>query len=367
MREQLIRKFSNNIGHLQPPDENGISLPEGFRSRIVARSGQKPLAFSGYHWHYAPDGGAVFETENKGWIYVSNSEMADGEGGVGALEFDQHAQLVDAYSICDRTNKNCAGGPTPWGTWLTCEEISRGRVLECDPSGKCAPQPLLALGRFRHEAVTVDSDQGVLYLTEDERDGRLYRFRPEAKAIDRLLLDSGVLEAAQVIGEQSAVIWHAIPDPSATVGATRRQIQKTTPFKGGEGIWYHKGTVYFSTKGDNRIWALNTENDVLSIIYDDDYFEKEQLTGVDNITVSSRGDVFVAEDGGDMQIIAITPFRKILPILKIVGHDDSEITGPAFDPSGTRLYFSSQRGSRGVSEDGVTFEVTGPFLANLDN
>ena len=90
-------------------------------------------------------------------------------------------------------------------------------------------------------------------------------------------------------------------------------------------------------------------------------FAQPVLRGVDNITVSPRGDVLVAEDGDDMQLVAITTTGDIEPVLQIVGHDRSEITGPAFDPSGTRLYFSSQRGSTNTDDDGVTYELSGPF------
>jgi secreted PhoX family phosphatase len=85
------------------------------------------------------------------------------------------------------------------------------------------------------------------------------------------------------------------------------------------------------------------------------------LSGVDNVTVSGPGTVYVAEDGGDMQLVAITADR-VFPVLQVVGHEQSEITGPAFDPSGTRLYFSSQRGASGSVYSGVTYEVSGPFF-----
>jgi secreted PhoX family phosphatase len=81
---------------------------------------------------------------------------------------------------------------------------------------------------------------------------------------------------------------------------------------------------------------------------------------VDNVTTSAAGEVIVAEDGGDMQIVAISA-KGVAPIMQIEGHRQSEVTGPAFDPSGTRLYFSSQRGASGFSSDGVTYEVSGPF------
>ncbi len=141
-------------GELLPPDQNGVRLPAGFNSRIVARSGQ---TLFGYNWHAAPDGGAVFATADGGWIYVSNSELKDKAGGAGALRFDRQGKTVDAYPILNHTSRNCAGGHTPWQTWLSCEEIEKGQVWECDPFGKNAAQVRSALGLFKHEAVAVDT------------------------------------------------------------------------------------------------------------------------------------------------------------------------------------------------------------------
>jgi hypothetical protein len=119
--------------------------------------------------------------------------------------------------------------------------------------------------------------------------------------------------------------------------------------------------VYFSTKGDDRIWAYTIGSGELRVIYAAADHEQPILRGVDNVTVSASDDVLVAEDNGDMQIVAITPDRSVVPILQVVGQMDSEVTGPAFDPSGTRLYFSSQWGATGRGRDGLTYEVTGPF------
>ena len=347
------------LGGLLPPDQNGVRLPAGFTSRIVARSGQM---ISGYRWHAAPDGGATFATDESGWIYVSNSELDNKTGGVSALRFNQQGEIVDAYSILNNTTRNCAGGRTPWQTWLSCEEVEQGRVWECDPFGRKAAQVRNALGLFRHEAVAVDTKNKQLYLTEDEKDGCLYRYTARSfDAAGNPNLDDGFLEVAEVIEERIGVVrWHKLPDPLAAKVPARKQIAQSTAFKGGEGIWYHRGMIYFTTKGDNRVWAYDVQQNHLSIVYNAALYLQPVLTGVDNITANAAGELLVAEDGGDMQIVVLTA-GKVLPLLQVAGHDRSEITGPAFSPDGSRLYFSSQRGKTGNSEDGVTFEITGLF------
>jgi len=348
---------------LLPPDDNGVRLPRGFTSRIVARSGTRPASASSYKWHGSPDGGACFATPDGGWVYVSNCELPSGGGGVGALRFDAAGEVVDAYSLLDRTSLNCAGGATPWGTWLSCEEFPQGRVWECDPIGRSAAVVHPALGIFAHEDVIVDPTAGRLYLTEDAPQGRFYRFTPTSPASgNRLDLSAGMLEAAEVMGEpEGPVRWHAVPDPSGARVAPSRQVRQSTPFRGGEGMAWHSGVAYFTTKYDNRVWAYDTTTERIRIIYDDDRYADPVLTGVDNVVVAPNGDVLVAEDGGHMQLVAISPAGDVYPILQVTTHIGSEIAGPAFDPSGTRLYFSSQRGPIGLLSGGITFEVRGPF------
>lgn len=367
----------SNLGSLGPlgtPDANGLRLPAGFSSRVLARSREAVMPGSSFRWHLAPDGGATFAAEDGGWVYVSNSEIP-GLGGVGALRFDAEANLVDAYPILRQTNVNCAGGPTPWGTWLSCEEVANGRVFECDPFGaELHPDKIgierPALGYFQHEAATVDPERGQLYLTEDVPDGAFYRYTPDLLTADgHPDLAAGTLEVAQVTGDPTGpVIWHPLADPNPDLMqpgavATRYQIPESTAFRGGEGIWYHEGIVYFTTKGDNRVWAYDVEAERMEILYDDDTNANPILTGVDNLVVTPTGDVVVSEDGGDMQIVAITPEGILVPLVQIVGQDESEITGPAFSPDLTRLYFSSQRGMVNFPFHGITYEVTGPFFS----
>jgi len=382
----------SNIANIGPlavaPDANGLRLPPGFTSRIVATTDVLPVSTSSYPWHALPDGGATFALPGGGWIYVSNSEEDPGLGGVGALEFDADGALVDAFPLLTGTTKNCAGGPTPWGTWLSCEEFAAGAVWETFPAER-GMRPAIrhdALGIFQHEAVAVDPDSGIAYLTEDQTDGCLYRFVPDVVGD----LSAGTLQAAVAdtvdgdnVAQEGALSWIDVPDPSAATQSTREQAQLAgaSVFVRGEGCWWHDGVVYISTTGDGRgggiVWAFapdSTGTGPLTQVYNrTDLFPADTtLNGVDNITVSAGGDVLVAEDSDDMQIQALTPDGQLVPVLQLTGHVvggffPGEITGPAFDPSGTRLYFSSQRGTDAdfVAQGkliGVTFEVTGPFV-----
>ena len=345
-------------GPLLDPDENGLMLPAGFRSRVVARSRQ-PVGGSGYIWHRAPDGGACFATAGGGWIYTSNSEVPGGLGGCGALRFSATGDVIDAYPILTGTSSNCAGGATPWGTWLSCEEHDTGLVWECDPLGDRPAVSRPRMGSFVHEAVAVDPTARQLYLTEDVGDGRFYRYTPTRYPN----LSDGRLDVLVPAGANGSVRWTPVPDPSAEATPTRRQVPESMAFDGGEGIWYDAGFIYFTTKGDNRVWVYNTGASTLDVLYDAAALDDPPLTGVDNLTVSQSGDVIVAEDGGDMDLVLITPDRVLARLVKVTGQEESEICGPAFDPSGSRLYFSSQRGPS-PSGPGITYEVSGPFRTN---
>ncbi|WP_420117983.1 alkaline phosphatase PhoX [Micromonospora sp.] len=344
-------------GPLGSADGNGIQLPAGFTSRVVARSRQTVPGTS-YTWHPAPDGGACFAA-GTGWIYVSNSEVTP-SGGASALRFAADGTVTSAYRILSGTNQNCAGGAMPWGTWLSCEETSRGFVYETYPQGGTAAVQRPALGRFKHEAAAADPVRQVVYLTEDETDGCFYRFRPTVWGD----LSAGTLEVLVAgTATSGAVSWARVPDPDGSPTATRNQVAGAKRFTGGEGCWYADGTCWFTTKGDNRVWAYDAVGQRIDLAYDDSLVTggTAPLTGVDNITGTRSGDLYVAEDGGNMEINLITPTGVVTPFLRITGQSSSEITGPAFSPDGSRLYFSSQRGTAGISAGGITYEVRGPF------
>ncbi|MDG4863302.1 DUF839 domain-containing protein, partial [Streptomyces sp. T-3] len=336
-------------GPLLAPDANGVALPAGFTARVVARSTRM---VGGTMWHSAPDGGACF-ADGAGWIYVSNSELPL-IGGASALRFRADGTLDRAYRILSGTNLNCAGGATPWGTWLSCEEIYRGRVFETDPYGNRSAVSRTAMGRFKHEAAACDPDHRCVYLTEDEDDGCLYRFTPDVWGD----LSRGRLDVLCTTSGDS-VEWRPVPNPSAPFTQTRHQVDAARHFDGGEGCHYANGICYFTAKGDRKVWAYDTNSSTVRALYRGD----GTLNGVDNVTGTTAGDLYVAEDGGNMEINIITPDGVVAPVLRLDGQSESEITGPAFSPDGARLYFSSQRGTSGerTGSGGITYEVRGPF------
>lgn len=328
-------------GPLLDPDDNGLMLPEGFRSRVIARANE-PVAGTGHKWHVFPDGGATFATEDGGWIYVSNSEVDGGGGGVGAIRFSAAGEVVDAYSICTGTSRNCAGGVTPWNTWLSCEEVAGGRVWECDPRGERDAVVRPAMGVFWHEAVATDPVGRALYETADSADGRFYRFTPATWGD----LSDGVLEAART-SDDGTVTWVAADAPDATVYAH------------GEGISYHDGVVVFTTKSDQRIRLYDTRTGRMRVLYEPGLPGAPEINGPDNTVFTLAGDLYVCEDTDRSQELVLlgADGTKSVVLRCSDAHAGSELAGAAFDPSGSRLYLSSQRMGGG----GVTYEVTGPF------
>lgn len=420
-----------DIGPLREAGVDQALIPDGFSLRRVAAHLSNPvtgvfdpLGLSGYVWHQAPDGGAVFPAEDGGWVYVCNSEIGIGsgafgssrDGGVGALRFDAQGRIVDSYRILDGTRRNCAGGVTPWGSWISCEETGDGFAFECFPFGTPSQARRLdVLGRFNMEAAAVDLASRTTYVTEDSGSGRFYRFlHDEADLTEengqprfayqrgRLQVlniggfeNNGYLDSDDAARELRRVSWIDVVQPERPQGEVRGELNTAglaipgTVFRGGEGLWIYevpqalrsippggavpmRAVAFFATKGDNRVYALDIDNGLIQTVFDN-FFIDPAFDDVDNVVVSPAGDVVVAEDGDGMRLMVVVPGLPAKVLVKIET-PGSELTGPAFTPDGSRLYFNSQRGPNIPLQNldliaqlpglrngtGVTYELTIP-------
>jgi hypothetical protein len=410
------------MGALLAANADGIQLPAEFTSKEVAVFNENPLtganAPNGFNWHADPDGGGTFKTADGGWIYVSNAEIRDPLltggapretfgvqllGGVSALQFAANGDLIDAYTCQSNSTTNCSGGATPWGTWINGEEIVDGFMFECSPvrDGGDAVR-LDRFGRKGHEMVSVDPDGKAIYHTEDAGGSdRFYRTvfndaawpdggRPDmSQGVLQVLsltgfgddsnYDSTSALAAARIGPTPITWLNAVDDGSPQEDV---RLPQSTEFVGNEGVWYLDGFIFFSTKSDNNIWAIDRDGNTVESIFDGDGQEiqgsfadpsEPEMFGVDNIAMTLDGEMLIVEDGGDMRCMVRLPDGRTIPLLRLPGNASlTEVTGVAISPAGDKIYVSGQRSLRnGVAPGtpataGITYEITMPFTVRVD-
>jgi len=184
------------------------------------------------------------------------------------------------------------------------------------------------MGAFKHEAAAVDARERRVYLSEDLKDGLLYRFTPE-----RWPRLPGLLEAAKA-DRYGSLSWLEVPDPLARSRPTRDQLPDCTRFKRAEGLWYDDGTLYLATTVDSRVLAYDTRRGQVDVIYDGLASVEAPLLRVDQLMWSRTGELFVCEDIAteEIDIGLIEPSGRVSRFLSVTGreHQKSELTGATF-------------------------------------
>lgn len=424
-------------GALVPDPHKILDLPEGFSYRVLSRAGDKMS--DGFLTPGQPDGMAAFPGPDGSVVLVRNHELnqvgssgfgpfkdnsklpadfdpslcynpGDGKkvkphvGGTSNLVFDPASGglKADFLSLLG-TDRNCAGGPTPWGSWITCEEPSdtisedqliHGYCFEVPATvtpGLTKPVPLKAMGRFRHEAVAVHPASGAVYLTEDRGDGMIYRFLPDQpgnlaaggrlqalKVRDRGSVDTRNWPGSEEFPrrERLAVEWMDLEDVEAPHDDLRQRgvTAGAALFSRGEGMWYGSAgqvgeeTIYWCCTDGGK----NQKGQVFRYFpsplegqpgekdqpgHFDLYLEPNDtdlLRNGDNLTVAPWGDLVICEDtSGINQLRGVTTDGRIYTI----GRNrlsETEFAGACFSPDGAWLFVN-------IMSPGTTLAITGPW------
>lgn len=377
-----------------------LQLPEGFNYTAISITGQtmtdgKPVPSN-------HDGMAAFSGPNRTTILVRNHELGAGAsravqvpklydqsgGGTTTLVIGSNRRVIKQWGSLGGTIRNCAGGPTPWGSWISCEEnltlagsgISRknhGYNFEVPATSDIAvadPVPLVAMGRFNHEAVAVDLATGYVYQTEDEGNSCFYRFRPNVKGD---LKSGGVLEALVIEGAPQdtrtdylryknvplSTKWVTIDNPDPATNDFAASVRGQAQAKGaaiiarGEGAWYGNGLIYIvSTSGGDarlgQVFAYNPSTNKLTLVVESTV--QAELQSPDNITVAPFGDLILCEDGsGDNYVVGVNQAGELYQFAKN-NINDSEYAGACFSPDGGTLFVN-------IQSPGITLAIWGPW------
>jgi secreted PhoX family phosphatase len=422
--EQGAARAAPGLGPLRADPQRVLDLPEGYRYRVMARAGD--TMSDGLRVPGMADGMGAFPAPGGRVRLVCNHELsadrADrghalggndqdfalrerlrdedfydaGRGGrpslggtTSLLYAPETGQVERQVLSLIGTERNCAGGVTPWGSWLSCEESTEragdralrdhGYVFEVPAAatGPVAPLPLRELGRFNHEAAAVDPRTGIVYLTEDRPDGLFYRFLPE---VPGALHRGGRLQALALKEVAAADLrnWQGQPSPLA-VGATaavrwvdlddveapqddlrqRGHAAGAALFARGEGLWYGGGHLYFAcTSGGaaqlGQVFRYRPAPDGGRLGLMVESRDAAVLAHADNLTVAPWGDLILCEDtDGPCGLVGVQPDGGCYRFARNA-YDDSELAGACFAPDGRTLFVNIQ--TRGLS-----LAIHGPF------
>lgn len=412
----------NDFGALIPDPNGVLDLPAGFNYQVISRAGSRMS--DGLLLPGAADGMAAFAAGKDKVRLVRNHELdtkrarqqggAFGEndaligklpkaafydaggsepsqGGTTTLVYNLHERRVEQeYLSLIGTERNCAGGATPWGSWLSCEEDTgraggahgqdHGYVFEVPAAhtGLVPPVPLKAMGRFNHEAAVVDPKSGIVYLSEDRPDGLLYRFVPNKPGklaaggrlevlVIRDLMKADTRNWAAKAGTiqpgvKLPVRWIGIDNVEAPDDDLRQRghAAGAALFGRGEGLWWGQGELYFTcTIGGAaqagqvfRYRPARTGGGTLELFVESD--DKDVFANADNLTVTPWGDLLVCEDTKrTCRLIGIRPDGSLYRFAANP-YNESELAGACFAPDGRTLFLN-------IQSAGLTLTITGPF------